>query len=141
MTASNEAGGSVSQRLAVELARRDDGLQAGGARVALGELEQRRRDVGGQHVAAGADAARRGQRLLARAGGDVEHAAARADARHVEHRLGGGAEPLADEGPQRCHASAALCHCARVVVLKRSGSKAGRRGGAGGERTALITIS
>ena len=93
-TASNEAGGKVLQRLAVELAGGDDALQAGGACVALGEFEQRRGDVGCQHVAAGADATRRGQRLLAGTGGDVEDAAARADARHVEHRLGGSAEPV-----------------------------------------------
>ena len=45
------------------------------------------------------------------------------------------------KGPQRCHASAALCHCARVVVLKRSGSNVVGAAVPACEKTALITIS
>ena len=93
MATSNDAGGQGVERLAVDFARRDDVGQSRGARIGGGEVEQRRRDVGGEHMAGRADPPRRGERLLAGAGRHVEHAAAGSDARQVEHRLGRIAEP------------------------------------------------
>ena len=71
--------------------------QASALRVVFGQGEDGRRQVGGQHAAAGADAARDHQRLFASAGGNVEHPRAGADAGHAEHALGGPRKPGADQ--------------------------------------------
>lgn len=64
----------------------------------LGVAQDRRRDVGGQHVAVHADAARGNQGLFARASRHVEHARTRADRRHVQHGLGRRAQPARQQG-------------------------------------------
>ena len=87
-----EAAAVEAERLTVG----DAGLdlrQAGMPGVRSGAREDRRGDVGGQHLAACADAACDRERLPAGAGSDVEDAHAFADAGHAEHRLGGRPEP------------------------------------------------
>ena len=95
MTASNVPSRHV-EILAVQHLGLDVAV-SGLARVLRGEGEDVRRDVGGEHVAGRTDALGRLQRLIARAGSDVEHAVAGPDLRHVEHDLGRGPEPRAQQ--------------------------------------------
>ena len=69
--------------------------QAFGVRALAALLEQRRHVVGGGHVG---KAARRGQRRVAVAGGDVEHALAGADVGGLGERLADDLQRRADDG-------------------------------------------
>ena len=95
-----EAGVIRLQRQAQGLGIGDAGLHArepGPLQLGAREFEDARRDVGGQHLAGGADAAGDVQRLLAGAGGDIEHARAGPDGAGVEQRSRGFAQPGAEQ--------------------------------------------
>ena len=63
------------------------------------------------------DAARCRERLTAGAGRDVEHPGPGPDPGHVEHRSVAAPSQSSSVRPQRFQASAAACHCSRVVLL------------------------
>jgi hypothetical protein len=70
--------------------------QAGARCVVPGQRQDGRRQVRGEHLSRRADVTRDGERLLAGACGDVEHAGAGSDAGHPDHGLGRAREPRAD---------------------------------------------
>ena len=70
--------------------------QPGLMRILAGELQNSRGNVGGQHPAAVSHPVGNVQRLVARAGGNVEHAHARADPRRIEQRRRRGGKPVVD---------------------------------------------
>jgi hypothetical protein len=59
------------------------------------------------------------------------------DSREIEHDLGGRAEPAPSVGPHRCHASAASCHCLRVVPCRRPDRSLACRASCDGWRNGL----
>ncbi|MDT4838278.1 hypothetical protein FQZ97_720320 [compost metagenome] len=95
--------------------------------------KDRRRDVGGQHMAARAHATRGDQGLFARAGRHVEHARAGANGRHVQHGLGRGAEPAGQQGAPSVPGFSGVLPLRARGLAKLLGVEDGRGSGGGNE--------